>query len=117
MSFLDLIRRLERKCRRAVDAVLPARTVQVVDADVLPQMLPARRIVVAREGGEDWYAGLICPCGCGDKLQLALFREARPRWDLMIDARGRPSFYPSVWRRNRCGAHFWVRNGKIFWTN
>ncbi|MHA6766945.1 DUF6527 family protein [Sphingobium ummariense] len=50
-------------------------------------------------------------------LEIALLEEARPRWSLEIDQRGRPSLSPSVWRKTGCGAHFWLRKGRVRWCD
>ncbi|WP_307174508.1 DUF6527 family protein [Hydrogenophaga pseudoflava] len=56
-----------------------------------------------------------CPCGCGRKIELLLINEAEPRWDLLLDEEGRPSLAPSVWLRDGCHSHFWIRKGKVRW--
>nr|WP_238544101.1 DUF6527 family protein [Acidovorax sp. KKS102] len=56
-----------------------------------------------------------CPCGCGRPVELPLIREARPRWSLQLDGDGHPSLVPSVWRRDGCRAHYFVRRGKVVW--
>ncbi|HTH10805.1 MAG TPA: DUF6527 family protein [Acidovorax sp.] len=56
-----------------------------------------------------------CPCGCGRKIELLLIKEAAPRWDLDLDQKGRPSLTPSVWLRDGCQSHFWIRKGKVRW--
>lgn len=81
----------------------------------LPARLPRRDLVVARDDGEDWSVGMRCPCGCGDTIELMLVAEAKPRWWLTFDRRGRPSLSPSVWRRTGCRSHFWVRGGRVDW--
>jgi hypothetical protein len=72
----------------------------------------ADRIVHATVG-HLWSAALVCPCGCGQLLQLNLVRTSRPYWRLQQDRFGRASLHPSVWRRTTCRSHFWVRRGKI----
>jgi hypothetical protein len=69
---------------------------------------------VARED-DDWSVGMRCPCGCGQRLELMLLKQVKPRWDLTIDRKGRPTLCPSVWLRTGCRSHFWVRAGKIIW--
>jgi hypothetical protein len=93
----------------------PARKLLVHADDSLPDSMPRRDLVVARDGGEDWAAGLSCPCGCGEVLELMLIPEARPRWRLTVDRKNRPSLNPSVWRDSGCGAHFWVQSGRVRW--
>lgn len=99
--------------RNLRERLRPRRRLVVHADDALPPVLPRRDLVVARDG-EDWAVGLSCPCGCGDVLELMLVAEARPRWTLVEGQRG-PSLHPSVWRDRGCGAHFWVKDGRVRW--
>ena len=103
--------------RRMMAALAPRRALQVVEGDMLPAKLPFWNLVVARDGGEDWSVGLRCPCGCGERLEMMLLKEVKPRWDLSVDARGHVSLHPSVCLRQGCRSHFWVRSGKIVWCD
>ncbi len=107
--------RARRWVRREWDRRRPSRRVVVIEGDMLPPSLPARDIVLLRDEGEDWSVGMRCPCGCGESIELMLLRQAKPRWDLMVDARDRPSLRPSVWRKTGCRSHFWLRDGRIAW--
>lgn len=100
---------------RAFDAIAPARRLSVVQSDSLPDSLPLRGLVLAREDDEDWCVGFRCPCGCGRKIELLVIKEAKPRWDLKVDAAGRPTLTPSVWLRDGCKSHFWIRKGEVQW--
>ena len=102
---------------RAFDALAPARRLTVVVGDSLPGSLPFRRLVLAREDDEDWCVGMRCPCGCGRKIELLVIKEAKPRWDLKVDAVGRPTLTPSVWLRDGCKSHFWIRGGEVQWCD
>jgi hypothetical protein len=86
-----------------------------VEGDELPEDLPPNSLTVAREGGDLWAAGMQCPCGCGRRLELLLLKEVKPRWDLTIDGRNRPTLAPSVWVADGCRSHFWLRSGRIHW--
>lgn len=88
---------------------------EIVEGDSLPDAIPPRTIVLAREVDEDWCVGLKCPCGCGKTIELMLVPEASPRWKVSSDAKGRPSLHPSVWLRTGCCSHFWLRGGKVCW--
>jgi hypothetical protein len=103
--------------RRCVAAAMPRRALKVIEGDSLPEKLPLWNLIVAREGDEDWCVGLRCPCGCGQRLEMMLLRGVKPRWDVSVDARGRVSLHPSVWLREGCKSHFWVRSGKIIWCD
>lgn len=95
----------------------PTRRLVLVEGDSLPKSVPRRNIVLAREDGEDWCVGMHCPCGCGDVIELLLILEAKPRWDISIDSRDRPSLAPSVWRKTGCKSHFWLRKGRVQWCD
>lgn len=101
--------------KSALAAFSPARSIKVIAGDELPARLPRRDLVVAREDDDDWSVGMRCPCGCGQRLELMLLKQVKPRWDLTIDRKGRPTLRPSVWLRTGCRSHFWVREGKIVW--
>lgn len=80
-----------------------------------PDAPKANILYVAGEGEHVWAAALICPCGCGEQIQLNLLKAASPRWTLHQDTAGQPSLKPSVWRRKGCRSHFFLRGGKIVW--
>lgn len=86
-----------------------------VEGDELPDIFPEFDIVVAREGDSLWSAGMLCPCGCGRKLEVMLLEEVRPRWDLDVDKDAHPTLRPSVWIKDGCKSHFWLRNGVVEW--
>lgn len=87
------------------------------EGDELPETISPRILVVAREGEELWLAGMICPCGCGRRIELMLLPGVKPRWDVHVDDRGLPSLTPSVWAATGCRSHFWLRAGRIEWCN
>lgn len=107
--------RIPQWLRRSWDRYGPARRLVTIAGDTLPQRLPQRDLVLARESGEDICVGMRCPCGCGHAIQLATFDVARPRWDITVDRNGRPSLHPSVDMKKGCRSHFWVRGGRIIW--
>jgi hypothetical protein len=108
---------LPKWLRRVRDKFGPRRDLQVVEGDSLPERLPRRNLVLAREGDEDWCVGMRCPCGCGQTIELLLIQEAKPRWDLLVDWSGRPSLKPSVWLQTGCRSHFWLRRGRVEWCD
>lgn len=103
--------------RRIVTGLTPRRLLKVVDGDTLPARLPLWNLVVARDDGEDWSVGMRCPCGCGQRLEMMVLKEVKPRWDVSTDFRGRVTLHPSVWLREGCRSHFWVRSGKVIWCD
>ena len=102
--------------RNGLEALFPPRVLVVVDGGDLPDQLPRRDLVLLRDGGEDWSVAMRCPCGCGQKVELALIREANPRWSLRNDLGNHPTLSPSVWLREGCRSHFFVRAGRIRWA-
>jgi hypothetical protein len=103
--------------RRLEARILPARRLHVIESDSLPRNLPWRDIVLAREDEEDWCVGMRCPCGCGQTTELMLIREVKPRWDLSVDGRGRPSLNPSIWMQTGCRSHYWLKRGRVHWCD
>lgn len=91
------------------------RGVAYFEADELPQELPDFDLAVAREDGTLWTAGMHCPCGCGRRLEVMLLPGVKPRWDLRVDARGLPTLHPSIWVKDGCKAHFFLRAGMVEW--
>lgn len=88
---------------------------RITDGDTPPDLIEKGELVVAREDGEDWAAAFICPCGCGERVDLALIEEVRPHWRLTVNSKHHPNLHPSVWRKTGCRSHFWVRDGRIVW--
>jgi hypothetical protein len=93
----------------------PCRGLRIIEGDSLPSQLPWRDLVLARDDGEDWCVGMRCPCGCGHVIELLIIAEVKPRWDVSVDAKGRPTLTPSVWLKKGCRSHFWIRGGRVHW--
>lgn len=91
----------------------PYRT--VVANDWLPAELARRTVYIVREDGFNEQVALLCPCGCGQVLQMNLLPDERPCWCLKRNADGTVTLNPSVWRTKDCRSHFWLRNGRIRW--
>ncbi|MCZ2390335.1 MAG: hypothetical protein LC113_04575 [Acidobacteria bacterium] len=64
----------------------------------------------------EWALILLCPCGCGEEIQLNLLPEARPCWAISEHWDSTISVSPSVWRLEGCRSHFWIRKGSIDWV-
>ena len=73
------------------------------------------KLYVAGENGYFWAAAMLCPCGCRDVIELNLLRKARPCWTVQEHLDGLVSLRPSVWRRQGCRSHFYLRRGQIEW--
>lgn len=91
------------------------RRLQIIEGDTPPSVVEGTDIFLARENGEDWAVAFLCPCGCYDRLELALIPEVRPNWKLSVNSDGHPTLHPSVWRKDACLSHFWLREGLIIW--
>jgi hypothetical protein len=87
--------------------------VQIGSRSDLPNKLGRNLYVV---GVPAKWAILQCPCGCGDTIDVNLMRSRSPVWQFSV-ANGKPTFHPSLWVPvEKCGAHFWIRDGKIIWV-
>lgn len=115
-SVRDWFARLFGK-RPAAPAPPQLRKTIFVEGDELPAELPPFDIIVAREDGVLWSAGMICPCGCDRRIEVMLLDGVKPRWDLTVDEQGLPTLKPSIWVANGCRSHFWLRRGSIEWCH
>lgn len=110
------MKNLSRWWRSTKEQLLPARRVTLAKGDVMPIALPRRGLVLVRDGQEDWCVAMKCPCGCGQTVELPLILEAEPRWKLDLNAELRPTLRPSVWLKDGCRSHFFIKAGKVVWV-
>jgi hypothetical protein len=80
-----------------------------------PEHPRARTLYVVTEDGEPWSAAMLCPCGCGATLHMNLRPDERPVWSLTVNADGTGTLHPSINRMKGCLAHFWFRDGRVYW--
>ena len=80
-----------------------------------PDRLEREKIYLAGEGSNLWGATMLCPCGCGEAIELNLLKQVRPCWRASEHPDGTVSLVPSVWRQKGCRSHFFVRHGRIEW--
>lgn len=71
-------------------------------------------LYVLGKPGDTWLAGMNCPCGCGEFIELVLDGQS-PNWHLSMSEDAKPSLSPSVHRSVNCRSHFFLRKGKIQW--
>jgi len=90
------------------------RSIWIVEAAERPQTLRPHRLYVTRHAHGPAFGFMLCPCGCGETIQLRFMGDRRPRWSLESPS-GRPTVFPSVWRQSGCRSHFFVRHGHIDW--
>lgn len=83
----------------------------------LPDSPRPGRVYLEGERGEVWVAALICPCGCGELIQLNLQPDQRPRWGVTEHADGAVTINPSIWRHVGCKSHFFLRTGLVAWCD
>jgi hypothetical protein len=76
------------------------------------QELGPNLIVLEIRGGHLKWAHLLCP-KCGDQIQLPL--AGRTCWSVKVDLLRRPTLAPSIWERQSCGAHFFIKKGELLW--
>ena len=111
--------RLRGLCRVVLEGIgwLPRSHLiaSVQDAHPDPERLTSGRLVIVRSSGLDKWGCFRCPGGCGEKLQLSLSQQRRPRWSIAIDRFGRPCVSPSIRQTNACRCHFWIKKGRVEW--
>jgi hypothetical protein len=91
------------------------RVVTVSSMPELPKVLDANTFYIIGAPSPKW-AVLMCPCGCGERLNVNLMRSRQPSWQLAVQG-DRVSLSPSLWRPNyTCKSHFWVRDNDIHWV-
>lgn len=97
------------------DRKKPDRPLKTVHIEELPEVLDAASVYVLGEGQYRWFVAMICPCGCKATLQMSLLADARPQWKLSEHDDGTLTLHPSVWRKEGCRSHFFLRRGLIQW--
>ena len=112
------MKRIFQKARNAVRKALQPwiqrDRLRSVAVDELPDSLAQRRLYLIGSG-VPWSAALMCPCGCGEVIQLSLLPDDSPSWTVSFDREGLPTLSPSVWRTKGCRSHFFLRHGAIVW--
>jgi hypothetical protein len=109
---LRLIRATRQWLRAKLHRPRPLRTQY---HEELPDDLRPGVVYVLGENRFRWSVATLCPCGCGAVLQMSVMQEGRPRWQLHEHEDGTISLHPSVWRKEGCRSHFFLRRGKVVW--
>lgn len=109
-------KRIASAARSAVSNFFNPNVHLVMVEGAFPKAIEPRTLYILTEDGAPWQAAMICPCGCGETLDLNLLPDERPCWCFAADNRGRASLDPSVWRKIGCRSHFWLRRGMIVWV-
>lgn len=98
------------------DLLRPRFGTEYVEEDA-PMHPKARTLYVVTEDEEPWSAAMLCPCGCGETLEMNLLADERPVWLLNVHKDGSSTLSPSVNRLKGCRAHFWFRGGRVYWCS
>jgi hypothetical protein len=81
----------------------------------LPDRLEPATLYAVGEEPHVWAAAMLCPCGCGDVIELNLLEQASPCWSVRQHRDGTVTLVPSVWRTQGCRSHFLIRDSRIDW--
>jgi hypothetical protein len=109
-----ILQKARNAVRKALQPWIHRDRLRSVSVDELPDSLAQRRLYLIGSG-VPWSAALICPCGCGEVIQLSLLPDDSPSWTVSFDRDGLPALSPSVWRTKGCRSHFFLRHGTIVW--
>ena len=112
-SFLSTVASLRRWI--AIRFERPHPRIHYECVEEFPDDLKPYTLYVAGDKQYPWGAAMLCPCGCGDLIQLNLLKEASPCWRVRLSSDRTVSLMPSVWRRKGCGSHFFLRDGQVDW--
>jgi hypothetical protein len=91
------------------------RRVRYERVEDFPDALKPATLYVAGEEPHVWAASMLCPCNCGDVIELNLMEQASPCWSVRQHRDGSVTLLPSVWRTRGCRSHFFVRQSRICW--
>jgi hypothetical protein len=96
--------------------ILGLRRWVAVRSEDLPDAPKEGRIYLVGEPDRPWSAALLCPCGCGEIIQLSLLRDDAPSWRVNVAPGGAVTLHPSIWRIRGCRSHFFIRSGRLIWA-
>jgi hypothetical protein len=91
------------------------RPIRYIKVEDFPATLESAKVYLAGDGTNLWGAAMICPCGCGEVIELNLLKQVRPCWSAEEHPDGTVSLAPSVWRQKGCRSHFFLRRGGVEW--
>ncbi|WP_394367166.1 DUF6527 family protein [Pontibacter fetidus] len=104
---------LNRQLQRIINFFRPA--YRAKDVEDFPELLELKTVYAVGAPVSPWVLAFLCPCGCKAIIQLNLLKEARPRWSYKVSKKGDITVQPSIWRKQGCQSHFFIRRGKIVW--
>jgi hypothetical protein len=112
---MSLLLRLRELYASVATALRPLTVKSVED---LPDRLQSQHVYLLGDpDGPPWSAAMLCPCRCGQVIQLSLMTNDRPRWRADVQQNGTVTLHPSVWRTKGCFSHFVLRRGRIHWAH
>jgi hypothetical protein len=82
-----------------------------------PDIFENETIYLLGSPEKEWLAGMLCPCGCGEIIELVIAGNYRPSWKVEVSADSLVTLFPSVWRNVGCKSHFIVCKGVINWCD
>lgn len=72
------------------------------------------QIIFVRGGSAPKWAQFLCPCGCNEVILLNMNAGRHPCWSIEFDILRRPTFRPSIWQKEGCMSHYWIRSGVTY---
>lgn len=85
--------------------------------DYLPESIRLRSIYIIGEKENFWMLSFLCPCGCGELIQLNTVPDTYPSWSFEIYENNMISIYPSIRRKRGCFSHFSIQKSMVVWIN
>jgi hypothetical protein len=64
---------------------------------------------------KEWLAGFVCPCGCGEFIELVLLKDQRPNWHVEKTPDKKVTIRPSIYKKSGCCSHFFLTKGNVEW--
>lgn len=110
------MKRLRRVWRKLVAPLVSKTTYYALVVDDVPERLLPGVVYVVGAPQTPWCAALVCPCGCGELIQLSLIENDSPSWRLEIDRKKRVTLFPSVARTRGCRSHFCLQRSTVVWA-
>lgn len=106
--FLDFI--IQKDRFKSVVIVEPGRLIEI----------PSKTLVLTKKGNEFTWVRYVCPCGCGELINLSLSSAISPYWSLVMTQvnikKPKVTITPSVYMRNtKCGSHYFITENKVIW--
>jgi len=80
----------------------------------IPDRLKARTLYLLG-AADPWSAALLCPCGCHETIHISLLANESPSWRIDFNKTNEATLDPSIWRKQGCKSHFFIRNSRIVW--